>query len=95
MKIATIALIGAAVVTFSAALAQQDLTGTITMIDRIDHNVVIQRPQNSTVGTTGGAAEWFKVQPNLSLDNVHAGDIVRYAITETGGIKTVTKLERQ
>jgi Copper binding periplasmic protein CusF len=95
MKIATIALIGTAAVTFSAALAQQDLTGTITMIDRIDHNVVIQRPQNGTVGTSGGTGEWLKVQAGLSLDNVHAGDRVSYAITETGGIKTVTKLERQ
>ena len=94
MKTSRFVLIGAAVVSASAVFAQQNLTGTLTMIDRPDRNVVIQRQQNGTVGTTG-ANDVLKVPPSLSLDNVHVGDKVGYAVTESGGIKTVTKLEKQ
>jgi Cu/Ag efflux protein CusF len=94
MKTSRFVLIGAAVISASAAFAQQILTGTLTMIDRPDRNVVIQRQQNGTVGTTG-ANDVLKVPPNLSLDNVHVGDKVGYTVIESGGIKTVTKLEKQ
>ena len=95
MKIAKIVFFGAAILTINAALAQQELTGTLTVIDRIDRNVVIQRTQQGTVGTSAGAAEMLKVPPALALDNVHVGDKVTYAATETGGTKTITKLEKQ
>ena len=98
MKIDKIVLAGTAVLTIigSAALAQQALTGMITKIDRINGTIAIQREQSGTVGAnTGGAAEEFKAQDRSSLDAVHAGDRVTYSITETGGIKTVTKLQKQ
>jgi hypothetical protein len=95
MKIATIALIGATVLSTVSALAQQDQTGTLTIIDRIDRNVVIQRPQNGTVGASTGASEVLKAPSTLSLDNVHVGDKVTYTATDAGGIKTLTKLEKQ
>ncbi len=46
MKIATSVLIGATVLSASTAfaqekLAQENLTGLLTMIDRVDHNVAI------------------------------------------------------
>jgi hypothetical protein len=31
----------------------------------------------------------------LSLDAVHAGDKVTFSATEAGGIKTITKLQKQ
>lgn len=94
MKIATAVLIGAAVLAASAASAQQDLTGMLTIIDRIDRNVVIQRTQDGTVGANAAAADVLKVPQSLSLDNVHVGDKVSYAVTDTGGTKTITKLEK-
>ncbi len=87
---ATIAVIG------SAALAQQARTGTVTKIDRIHGTVAIQQTQDGTVGANaGGATEEFKIQNGLSLDELHAGDKVTFSATETGGSKTITKLQKQ
>jgi Cu/Ag efflux protein CusF len=98
MKIATIILAGTAALTIisSPALAQQALTGMVTKVDRINRIVAIQQTQSGTVGAnTGGAAEDFKTQDGLSLDTLHAGDKVTFSATETGGIKTITKVQKQ
>ncbi|MDO8979028.1 MAG: copper-binding protein [Afipia sp.] len=98
MKIDKIILAGTAVLTIisSAALAQQPLTGMITKIDRINGTIAIQQEQSGTVGAnTGGAAEELKAPDRSSLDSVHVGDKVTYSTKETGGIKTITKLQKQ
>jgi Cu/Ag efflux protein CusF len=98
MKIAKIMLAGTAALTIigSAALAQQALTGTVTKVDRINRSVAIKQTQSGTVGAnTGAAAEEFKAQEGLSLDTLHAGDTVTFSATETGGVKTITKLQKQ
>jgi Cu/Ag efflux protein CusF len=98
MKVARIILAGTAALTLigSAALAQQALTGTVTKVDRINGTVAIRQAQSGTVGAnTGGAAEDFKAQDGLSLDTVHAGDKVTFSATEAGGIRTITKLQKQ
>jgi Cu/Ag efflux protein CusF len=98
MKIAKFILAGTAVLTIisSAALAQQALTGTVTEVNRINRTVAIRQTQSGTVGAnTGGAAEEFKAQDGLSLDSLHAGDKVTFSAAETGGIKTITKLQAQ
>jgi Cu/Ag efflux protein CusF len=79
----------------SAALAQQTLTGTVTTIDRINGTIALQPTQSGTVGAnTGAATERFKVQEGM-LNTLHAGDKVVVSVSETGGTKTVTKLEKQ
>ena len=98
MKIAKIILVGTVALTIinSAAFAQQGLTGTVTQVNRINRTVTIKQTQSGTVGAnTGGAAEEFKTQNGLSLDTLHAGDEVTFSATETGGIKTITKLQNQ
>jgi Cu/Ag efflux protein CusF len=100
MTIARILSAGAAaalIVLSSAALAQQALTGTITGINRINDTIAIRQTQSGTVGAnTGGAAEQFKVQKGQSLEDWHAGDRVSFFVTtETGGTRTITKLQRQ
>ena len=88
--------IAALIITSSAALAQQALTGTITGINRLNDTIAIRQTQSGTVGAnTGGAAEEFKVQKGQSLEDLHAGDRVTFSVTETGGTKTITKLQRQ
>jgi Cu/Ag efflux protein CusF len=79
----------------SVTLAQQTLTGTVTTIDRINGTIAIQQTRSGTVGANGGGAtERFKVQDGM-LNTVHAGDKVAVTVSETGGTKTVTKLEKQ
>jgi hypothetical protein len=98
MKIAKFILSGTAALTIisSVGLAQESLTGTITKINRINGTIAIQQTQSGTVGANvGGVAEEFKVQQGVSLDDVHAGDKVTFTTTETGGTKTITKLQSQ
>ena len=102
MKTASIMLAGLAALTLgSAASAQEAMTGTVTRIDRLDGTVAVQLQktptQSGTVGAnTGGPAEELKtkVQGNL-LNVLHAGDRVKFSLTETGGTKTISNLERQ
>ena len=94
MNIAKIVL--AALTISSAALAQQGLAGTVTKVDRINGTVAIQQTQSGTTGAnSGGAIEEFKVQGGLLFDTLHAGDKVTFSATETGGIKTITKVQKQ
>jgi hypothetical protein len=107
MKMAKIMLAGLAAVTFaSAASAQQAMTGTVTRIDRLDGVIAIQLQktptQSGTVGANSGSAKTdgpaeelkTKIQGNL-LNVLHAGDRVKFSLTEAGGTKTITNVERQ
>ena len=99
MNIAKIVLAGctALILTGSASFAQQATTGTgqVTIVDRISGTVAIRPAQSGTVGAnTGTAATEFKLK-GASLDDVHAGDMVKYSATETDGTKTITKIEKQ
>ena len=98
MKIARILSAGAAalIITSSAALGQQALTGTITGINRLNDTIAIKQTQSGTVGANAGSiAEEFKVQKGQSLEDLHAGDRVSFSVTGTGDAKTITKLQRQ
>lgn len=85
----------------SAASAQEGLIGTVTRIDRIDGTISIQqqKPQNQggTVGANTGSAPVelkARVQGNL-LNTLHAGDRVKFSITDAEGGKTISNVERQ
>ncbi|MBI5319354.1 copper-binding protein [Bradyrhizobium sp.] len=90
LAVAVLASIG------SAAPAQDAKTGMITQIDRINGTIAIQQPRNGTVGTTGGGStvKQYKVQ-GVSLDSLHAGDQVSYTAAQSGGVDTVTKIEKK
>jgi hypothetical protein len=94
-KIAKVILVGAATLIGSAASAQQELTGTITEVDRINGIVAIQLTQSGTTGANSGGAEEFKTPKGFSLDTLHAGDRVTYSFSNTGGVRTITKLQKQ
>jgi hypothetical protein len=109
MKKATLILAGAMALTMlgSAALAQQALSGTVTKVNRINGTIVIQPPSGTVGANTGGgasagsgantvgAAEEYKVQDGLSLEDWHAGDQVAFSVTSNGPVKTITKLQKQ
>ena len=86
----------AAIVISSGALAQQALTGSITKIDEANGKITIQQTQSNTVGAnTVGATDEFQVQDGLLFNAVQAGDKVVFTATEIGGVRTITKLQRQ
>src|SRR6476660_6030482 len=92
MRTATFFLAGATAipVLMSTASAQQILTGTITTLDRLTGTITIQQNQGGTVGAT----DEYKVQDRPQLENWHAGDKVSFTVSESGGTKTITKLEK-
>ena len=98
MKIAKIILAGfvAVIIANTAGLAEQALTGTVAMLDRINGTIAIKQTQSGTVGANaGGSAQEFKAQDGLSLEALHAGDRVTFSVTEKDGIKTITKIQKQ
>jgi Cu/Ag efflux protein CusF len=98
MMIAKSIFAGAAVIlmTCSSAFAQQSVTGTISKVDEANGKIAIQQTQSGTVGANpGGAAEEFKVQDGLIFNAVKPGDKVVVTVTEVGGVKTISKLEKQ
>ncbi len=97
MNLAKMMLAGAMLVAVPCVtLAQQPLTGTITTIDRISGIVVIRQTPGGTVGASGGGAteQQFKASAAL-LDTVHAGDRIKFSVSESGGNKTITKIDRE
>jgi hypothetical protein len=99
MRIAKIVLAGSLLAVMSSVtLAQEALTGTVTMLNRINGTITIQLTQggneSATVGATGGATELYKVQAGM-LTPIHAGDKVTFSVSETGGTKTITKIEKR
>jgi Cu/Ag efflux protein CusF len=95
MKLAKLVLTGSLLMGIaSLASAQQTLTGTVTTIDRISGTIAIAQTQSGTVGSsTGGAIEQQLKASDALLEKVHAGDKVTVSVTESGGKKTVTKIE--
>jgi Cu/Ag efflux protein CusF len=98
MKIAKTIFAGAALilVASSGAIAQQKLAGTISKVDEANGKIAIQQTQSGTVGaSSAAAAEEFKVQDGLLFNALQPGDKVVFSVTEVGGVKTITKLEKQ
>ena len=79
----------------SAKGAQQGPAWMLTEVNRLNGTVTMRQVQNGTVGASaGGTTERFKVQ-GVSLDDFHAGDRVTYTASDTGGTKTITKLQKE
>jgi copper binding protein CusF len=98
MKVARIISAGAVAVIVAgpAAWAQQAHTGVITEVNRLNNTIAIRQMQDGTVGANAsGASDTFKIQSGISLDALHAGDRVSYSVSEAGGSRTITKIERQ
>jgi Cu/Ag efflux protein CusF len=97
MKPTKIILAGAAaaVIVSSAAFAQQTSTGSITKVDEASGKITIQQTQSGTVGANSGGANEFNVQDGLMFNALKPGDKVSFTATDVGGVKTITKLEKQ
>ena len=97
MKLARIVLAGLMLTVIpSLALAQQALTGTITTLDRISGTIAIRQTQSGTVGaSSGGATEQEYKAPDGALNTLHAGDKVTFSVSDNGGNKAITKIEKQ
>jgi Cu/Ag efflux protein CusF len=89
---------GAVVLILSAsgAMAQQALSGSITKLDEANGTVTIQQTETGTVGSNAARSnDDFKVQDGLLFNAMQVGDKVTFSATEDGGVKTITKLQKQ
>lgn len=96
MRAAKIVLTSLAAVSLvtSAAFAQQSMSGMVTKIDRLTGTITIQQTQTGTVGAAGSAVQDYKVPKGQSLEEFHAGDKVSFSVTDSGGSKTIDKLDK-
>jgi hypothetical protein len=101
MKLAKMVLVGAMLTVIAPmAAAQQPLTGMVSTIDRISGKVGIsgtvgiKQTSSGTVraSTVGASEQQYKAADDL-LDKLHAGDQVEFTVSESGGKKTITKIE--
>jgi Cu/Ag efflux protein CusF len=88
------AIWASAVIISTPALAQQNLTGTVTKVDEQKGTITIQQTQSGTVGGSGAARE-FKAQDGLLFNALQPGDKVTFTVSEVNGTKTITKLNKQ
>jgi Copper binding periplasmic protein CusF. len=98
MKIAGMIMAATAALSIigSSAFAQQMRTGMVTRIDRISGTISIKDVPDGTVGAnTNPATEEFKMQDGARLNELHAGDRVTFAVSESAGTKTITKIDRK
>jgi Cu/Ag efflux protein CusF len=97
MKLAKMVLVGAMLTVIApTATAQQPLTGMVSTIDRISGTVGIKQTQSGAVGaSTGGAIERQYEAADGLLEKLHAGDQVTFTVSESGGKKTITKIENK
>jgi Cu/Ag efflux protein CusF len=97
MKVAGMILAATAALSIigTSAIAQQSRTGMVTRIDRISGTISIRdMPEGTTGANAGAATEEFKVQDGARLNALHAGDRVSFAVSDTAGTKTITKIDR-
>jgi hypothetical protein len=96
MPIARMILAGvSALFILTTAASAEPLTGRVMGINRLTNTISIQQTQDGTVGASGGSTEEFKTQDGVSLENVHVEDRVTYSVAKTGGVKTITRIDRQ
>ena len=80
----------------SAGVAQQALSGSITKVDEANGKITIRQTVSGTVGaSSGSSAQDFKIQDGLLFNALQPGDNVVFTATDTGGVKTITKIEKR
>ena len=98
MKTSRASVIGiiAAALLSAGASAQESRLGTISRLDEANGTIAIAEAQTGTVGSGAAAGlQEFKVQDGLLFNAFKEGDRVSYTAEDVGGVKTITKLQKQ
>jgi hypothetical protein len=98
MKLATLVASGALLATLGTAAfaADQSITGTVQVLDRINNEIGIKpEPAGQTTGANAaGAVQKFRMRGALP-DTLHAEDKVTVTYSEDNGVKTITNVTLQ
>ena len=81
----------------AGAFAQESRLGTISRVDPAKGTIAIAESQAGTTGstTTMSAPQEYKLQDPLLFNAIKDGDRISYTVEDRGGVKTVTKLQKQ
>ena len=84
------------IIVMSIASAQQAIKGVVTGIDEPSGTISIQQTASGTVGaSTVGATDSYRVNDGLLFNALHLGDKVVFSAEAIGGVKTITRLNRE
>lgn len=95
MRLRQIILAGSAALALAGtcpAWADQTFSGLVTVVDRTTGEIVVKRDEGGTVGSSAAATEKFKLRDGIP-ESLHAGEKVTISYTESGGVKTATKVD--
>ena len=80
----------------TGASAQESRLGTISRLDEANGTIAIAEAQSGTTGSSAAtASQDFKLQDGLVFNAFKEGDRVSFTVQDIGGVKTITKLEKQ
>jgi hypothetical protein len=69
--------------------------GLVTVVNRMNNIIAIEPIQSDSKEASGGrSSDQFKIDHKLS-ETVHAGDKVKFSVSDSGDAKTITKIETE
>jgi hypothetical protein len=69
--------------------------GLVTVVNRLSNTIAIEPTQSDSKEASGGrSSNQFKIDHKLS-ETVHAGDKVKFSVSDSGDPKTITKIETE
>ena len=93
---ATILGVAATATLSFGALAQESRLGTISRLDEAKGTITISEARTGTTGSGAGSlSQEFKLQDGLMFNALQEGEKISFSVEEIGGVKTVTRLQKQ
>jgi len=78
------------------ALAQESRSGTISRLDPAKGTVSILEGRTGTTGSSAmSTPQEYKLQDGLLINALKDGDRISFTVEEKGGVKTITKVQKQ
>jgi len=78
------------------ALAQESRQGTISRVDSAKGTIAVSETQTGTTGSSAmSSPQEYKLQDPLLINAIKDGDHISFTVEEKGGVKTITKLQKQ
>jgi Cu/Ag efflux protein CusF len=94
-KISLASAAAIAIISWGALAQENQNKGRITLLDHINGKITLQHAPAGTVGAAGASplVDEYKIQDSLAKD-LHAGDEVDFTAAQTGGVLTITKIQK-
>jgi Cu/Ag efflux protein CusF len=99
MRIAKAVLAGAAAFSLlgsGASAAPQEQAGRIVKMDQAEQEITLKHwAPGETVGTTNSPADTYRLEHDPSFGVLKVGDQVEFLADQTGGVWTITQIQKK